>query len=637
MSRLLTNLYGSPVDRKAGYVWQEAGDGMALVPVDGAKFADFQPEPAFFRDLAFLDPTAAAVLKFANRYGVLCAGPQGSFLESWQHTISELRRLVDIADSLSNVNWTALQKLLGIKSDDPQVIADAAVSRLAKMLKKEGIDLLTIQGAWNPVFARVEIRFQHADLRAFAFFQLCLALFSGRQFHRCEGCGRWFEIGRQAGRGFRTDKMVCSDSCRFMMYRKSQTPGGRIAQGGQNGQADCRGTWVRREQSQAVGFQLGAFTMARKQRGRNEGGISQRADGLWVARLSLGYGPDGKRLRKAVYGRTKTEVMDELKKLSMKGARAVKDSVRWTLAKYLQHWLAIVKPTVQPGTYRPYASHVELHIAPILGNVRLCDLDQNHIESWYAELAAKGMSAAMQRKVGTTLTIALEKQVGRTLGYNPAKKVAKPMAVKFDKAPLDPAQVASFLQAAEPDKYFALYLLLLDSGMRPGEALALEWADIDLVGGFVTIDKSLEEIAGKHRIKVPKTKKSNRRIRISNATVAAMAEHRRKALANGFIGSAVFHNTIGGWIRLHELYVYSFKPILKKAGLGHVRLYDLRHRAATLLLLAEVNPKIVSERLGHSTIALTLDTYSHVLPTMQERSAEIMNTLLSQRPAAVNE
>jgi integrase len=376
--------------------------------------------------------------------------------------------------------------------------------------------------------------------------------------------------------------------------------------------------------------------MARKRRGRNEGSIFQRADGLWVAKLSLGYGPDGKRQRKTVYGKSKADVQEALRRLQAKGVRALRDSCRWTVAKYLQHWLETVKPTVEPGTYRPYERHCALHIIPYLGNVALSKLDENHVEALYAELAGKGMSATMMRKVGTTLTIALERQVGRALDYNPAKKVPKPLATKPEFAVLDPDQIAAFLRAAEGDRLFPLYLFLLDSGARPGEALALDWADFDFDAGHVTINKSLEEIAGHHRVKATKTKKSNRRIALSQRTLTALQEHRRQALALGFIASPVFHNSTGGFVRLHELHKFSFKPILRRAGLPCIRLYDLRHSCATLLLLADANPKIVSERLGHSSITLTLDTYSHVLPTMQQRAAEVMDRLLSSR-RAVNE
>ena len=140
-----------------------------------------------------------------------------------------------------------------------------------------------------------------------------------------------------------------------------------------------------------------------------------------------------------------------------------------------------------------------------------------------------------------------------------------------------------------------------------------------LDGRFITITKSFEEIAGKLRVKAPKTKKSRRRIDVSADTVAALVEHRKALLAEGHIGGLVFCDTQGGHLRISKLRRDSFLPILKKAGLSGVRLYHLRHTCATLLLLADVPAKVVSERLGHSSITLTLATYSHVLPQCNAR------------------
>jgi integrase len=222
------------------------------------------------------------------------------------------------------------------------------------------------------------------------------------------------------------------------------------------------------------------------------------------------------------------------------------------------------------------------------------------------------------------------------LDHGPRAARCQKTRQKRNRQVLDPGQVATFLHAAESDQYYHLYLLLLDTGMRPGEAFALQWADFDFAAGHVSINKSLEEIAGRHRIKPPKTKKSNRRIDLSRKTLAALQDLRRQSLAEGRIGCPVFHNAVGGYLRQSDLRSNSFVPLLKRAGLPSIRVYDLRHTAATLLLLADTNPKIVSERLGHSTIALTLDTYSHVLPTMQARAADVMQRLLDAKPAAVN-
>jgi integrase len=298
----------------------------------------------------------------------------------------------------------------------------------------------------------------------------------------------------------------------------------------------------------------------------------------------------------------------------------------------LTRWLAHVKPTVEPNTYDPYGRHVRLHLKPHVGGIRLAKFGKAQVRGLYAALAEKGLSAAMQRKVGTTLTIALNQAVNDDLlPGNPALKVKKPKTRKPEMRVLDPDQVSAFLDAARPDRLFALYLTALDSGARPGELFALLWAAIDLEGRALTITKSLEEISGHLRVKETKTAKSRRRIDLSAATAAALAEHRKAMLAEGYISGPVFCDTPGGYLGLSNLRRDSFVPILERAELRPIRLYDLRHTCATLLLLADVPAKVVSERLGHARVTLTLDTYSHVLPTMQKRAADLMGQILARK------
>jgi integrase len=370
--------------------------------------------------------------------------------------------------------------------------------------------------------------------------------------------------------------------------------------------------------------------MSRKRRGREEGSIYQRGDGLWTASVSLGYDETGKRKRRVVYGKTKTEVQEKLRRLQHDVGRGVDlPPDRLTLGQWLARWLALVKPTVEPNTYGPYERHSRLHLTPRIGNIILNKLAAVHVQGLYADLTAAGVSAALQRKVGTTLTVALNQAVKLDLlPSNPATKVRKPKAARPEIVVFDPEEVALFLASARSDRLYPYYLTALDSGARPGELFALLWDDVDFDGGFWSITKSLEEISGILRVKAVKTPKSRRRIDLSGGTLAVLAECRKVALADGRIGSPVFHDTDGGHLRLSNLMKNSFKPILGRAGLSSVGLYTLRHTCATLLLLANEPAKVVSERLGHSSVTLTLDTYSHVLPAMQKRAADVMGRIL---------
>jgi integrase len=366
----------------------------------------------------------------------------------------------------------------------------------------------------------------------------------------------------------------------------------------------------------------------------------------------MGYDEQGRRSRRVVYGSTKKEVREKLRKAQATVDGNPGDAERQSVEQYLSRWLKVVKPTVEPATYGPYHRHclgLKVReqtakrgakgtkstecIAKHLGPVKLAKLRRVHIEQFYADLLAAGVSAAQCRKIGTTLTIALNAAVAsKLIPYNPAAGVRKPKASKPEVHVLDLDQVAGFLTEAAKDRLYALYITALDTGMRPCELFALEWPDIDLPGGFLSVRRSLEEIGGKLRVKEVKTPKARRRIHLSAQTVAALHEHRKSMLAEGHLTGPVFCDTRGGYLRNANLRNNSFRPILKRAGLPSIRLYDLRHTCATLLLLADEPAKVVSERLGHSTVTLTLDTYSHVLPTMQQRAAEKMGKILGYRP-----
>jgi integrase len=368
----------------------------------------------------------------------------------------------------------------------------------------------------------------------------------------------------------------------------------------------------------------------RKRRGRGEGGIFQRADGLWCASVSAGYNAHGKRKRRTVYGHSKAEVREKLQALHASAARGVlNDADRLTVAEYLPRWLDnTVKPKVAPTTYNRYEQHVRLHLVPHLGKVRLSKLTPLHVEQLYGDMAKAGASASEQAKVGTALRMALRQAVRlQLLAYNPAADVPRPKAQKEEIRPLDLQQVTLFLEAAKSDRLYPLYVLALDSGMRQGELFGLQWPDFDFESGSVQVQRSLEEIKGKLRLKDVKTAKARRRIDLSPFALGVLHEHRKAMLAEGRAAGPVFCDTRGGWLRKSNFARGSFKPALERAGLPDTRFHDLRHTCATLLLLADVNVKIVSERLGHSKIQITLDTYSHVLPTMQKNAAEKLDRI----------
>jgi integrase len=211
--------------------------------------------------------------------------------------------------------------------------------------------------------------------------------------------------------------------------------------------------------------------------------------------------------RRVAYAKTKQEAQEKLRRLYDEAAAGIgADAATMTVSRWLTRWLEMVKPTVEPGTYDPYERHVRLHLVPHVGNIRLAKFGKAQVRALYATLATRGMSAAMQRKVAVTLGIALGAAVRNDLlPGNPAAGVRKPKALKPEMTPLDPDQVAAFLEAAQTDRLYAYYVVALDTGARPGELFALTWPDVDLEAGHLTITKSLEALRGALRVKATKT------------------------------------------------------------------------------------------------------------------------------------
>lgn len=277
-----------------------------------------------------------------------------------------------------------------------------------------------------------------------------------------------------------------------------------------------------------------------------------------------------------------------------------------------------------------------MYVKPTIGDVKLSKLGVHHIKCMYTKLTEMGKSAAMQRKAGITVGVALQQAVREEiLSFNPARMIKKPKHKPAEIRPLDSNQVQEFLAAAKEDRLYALYVVAIDSGAREGELLGLQWTNVDFAGGAITITKTLQELDATLTLKETKTAKSKRRVPLSAFALEVLAEHRKRMLAEGNYRPEmyVFCTDDGNpWFR-SPLHKTSFKPILKRSKLPDIRFYDLRHTSATLLLLAGEPAKVAAERLGHSTIVLTLDTYSHVTEGMQQRATKKLDSLL--RPPAI--
>lgn len=367
------------------------------------------------------------------------------------------------------------------------------------------------------------------------------------------------------------------------------------------------------------------------------GQLIARGEGTWLVRVYRGRADNGTRryLNRTVHG-TKKQAQRLLTKLLREhDTGELVEPTRETVGKYLDRWLRdAAKPRVQPRTLHDYRGLVRRYIRPALGDLRLHQLTPMQIQALYAEMQERGLSPRTVRYAHAVLRSALGQAVKwRLLPNNPATAVELPKRERREMKALDPKQAGRFLEAAKEDRFAALWSLLVTTGLRPGEAFALRWKDLD--GDRVRVSRALVKRAGlETTFAAPKTDRSRRSVTLPASTVAALRTHRAKQAEEKLAATEytdldlIFATQTGGPLSLPNLTRRHFKPLLEAAGLPPMRLYDLRHTAATLLLAAGEHPKIVSERLGHATITLTLDTYSHVLPDMQAASAEKLEGLL---------
>ncbi len=372
-------------------------------------------------------------------------------------------------------------------------------------------------------------------------------------------------------------------------------------------------------------------------RGQNEGTIYKRKDGRWTASLNLGY-KGTRRVRKSFYGKTRKEVQQRLTvalRANQLGLPTINE--RQTVGQFLNNWLTeSVKQTVRPRTFNSYSRIVRLHIAPDLGRITLARLSPQDIQSLLNHKLSSGLSARSVQYIHAVLRRALGQALKWGLvARNVAKLVDPPAVQRPEIKPLSPEQARIFLEAVKGDRLEALYSVALAIGLRRGEALGLRWQNIDFDAGTLTIRKTLQRINGKLSLVEPKTERSRRTLTLPQVALTALKAHRARQLQERLAaGSAwqetdfVFTTTIGTPLEGANIARRSFKKLLAKANLPNIRFHDLRHTAASLLLVQGIHPRVVMETLGHSQISLTMNTYSHVIPALQQEAADKMDALL---------
>ena len=377
-------------------------------------------------------------------------------------------------------------------------------------------------------------------------------------------------------------------------------------------------------------------------------GSVRRRGNSWTVTVDLGRDPGtGKRRQLFRSARTKHDAERLLVELlHERDSGLERPAGRQTVRQYLERWLDdYVAVSVAPSTASHYRDIVRHRLIPALGSVELAELRPQQIQAFYSRLLHEGradgtggLSAKSVLRFHQVLHAALHHAVRwQLLARNPADAVQPPRAARRELTTIDAADVSRLLAAADETPIGNLARMAVMTGMRRGELLGLRWRDVDLDGGMAHVQQTAQRIAGQGWVfRQPKTRLSRRSIALSPATVTMLRRHRREQLAARLLaGSAyqdadlVFASGLGTPLEPGTVNRCWWR-VLASAGVGHVRWHDLRHAHATLMLSAGVHPKVVSERLGHASVAITLDVYSHVVPGLQVAAAAQLDTLLDE-------
>jgi integrase len=374
-----------------------------------------------------------------------------------------------------------------------------------------------------------------------------------------------------------------------------------------------------------------------KKRGNGEGSVYRRKDGRWVGQYTI-YTVTGPKYR-YLYGKTRAAVAEKLTKaMADRNGGLIFDAGNLTVGEYLDSWLSdSVRGTVRPSTFERHEGIIRLHIKPSLGRVGLKKLTPAHVRGLHREKLDACLAPATVRKIHSTLHKALSQAVSDGIVPRNAADVKAPRPTPEEMRPLSETEVRAFLDVAREsgDRFEALYVLALTTGLRRGELLGLRWDDVTMERSTLRVGRALVREGGRHTLGETKTRRGRRQINLTPRPVSALKVHRKKQLEEKIKLTGlykdhglIFATRVGTPINPENLVNRSFKPLLERASLPEIRFHDLRHTCATLLLGRGVHPKLVQELLGHATIAMTLDTYSHYMPSMGDQAAGAMEDAL---------
>lgn len=361
------------------------------------------------------------------------------------------------------------------------------------------------------------------------------------------------------------------------------------------------------------------------------GSLTKRYKNSWTFRFDVGKDPaTGARRQRTVSikGNKKEAERQAARILSQHDEYSPLKPNRISVGQFLDKWLieyAIIN--LSPRTVSGYESIIRYHLKPELGKIRLTKLTAEMVRAYYA-MKIKTNSAQTIKHHHTLLHKALETAIDWDMvDRNIANKVKPPKVSRRDMLFWNYEEVSKFLKTAEGTAYYSLFYTALYTGMRRSEMLALRWRDIDFKINQVFVSRSVHYVGKRFVFSTTKTATSNRSITIPPSLLKVLNEHKEEQFNQmataGIIpdGNSLVFSRIDGSPMLPSSVSHAWVRLVKKAGVLPIRFHDARHTHASLLLMRGIHPKIVQERLGHSSIQITMDTYSHVIPNLQEAAA----------------
>ena len=371
------------------------------------------------------------------------------------------------------------------------------------------------------------------------------------------------------------------------------------------------------------------------------GHIRQRAKGTWAAVVSVGRDPvTGKRQRKWVSIRgTKRDAERELARLLSEHDRGVSPATgKITVREYLDAWIRdVVTQRNRPRTTQSYASIVRNHLVPALGYILLHKLQPGDVDRMINAIRAKGRTANTALHAFTVLRRALRDAERRGLvSRNVCRLVDPPKIEPYRVDPPDMDAVALILTEADTTEFGPVLRFMAYTGIRRGEAVALKWRNVDLDRGVAAIVESAQRLSGQGVVTQPTKSAAGRRgIALDPSTVTMLHQHRARQAARILRLGGIYEDhdlAFAGLLGLPlnpDTLSREFRAVAERTGIRGVRLHDLRHAHATGLIMAGAHPRVVQERLGHSSAAFTLQVYGHVAAGLQAEAADAFAALLA--------